>query len=61
MSWAGQSRRLRLDQRLVAGIGNLWKAEALWAARVSPWRPVAEVSDEELRAVLQAEAHAHAH
>ena len=43
-----------LDQRLVAGIGNLWKAEALWAARVSPWRPVAEVSDEELRAVLQA-------
>ena len=43
-----------LDQRLVAGIGNVWKAEALWDARVSPWRPMAEVSDEELRAVLQA-------
>jgi endonuclease-8 len=43
-----------LDQRLVAGIGNLWKAEALWDTRVSPWRPLAEVSDEELRAVLQA-------
>jgi endonuclease-8 len=42
-----------LDQRLVAGIGNLWKAEALWAARVSPWRPLAELSDEELSAVLQ--------
>jgi endonuclease-8 len=28
-----------LDQRLVAGIGNMWKAEALWRARVSPWRP----------------------
>jgi len=41
-----------LDQRLVAGIGNVWKAEALWQARVSPWRPVAGVSDEELRAVL---------
>src|SRR5690348_14871817 len=27
-----------LDQRLVAGIGNLWRAEALWEARVSPWR-----------------------
>ena len=27
-----------LDQRLVAGIGNLWKAESLWRARVSPWR-----------------------
>jgi endonuclease-8 len=43
-----------LDQRLVAGIGNLWKAEALWEARLSPWRPVAEVSDDELRAVLEA-------
>jgi endonuclease-8 len=43
-----------LDQRLVAGIGNVWKAEALWVARVSPWRPLGEVSDEELRAVLQA-------
>jgi endonuclease-8 len=42
-----------LDQRLVAGIGNVWKAEALWQARVSPWRPVADVSDEELRAVLE--------
>jgi endonuclease-8 len=29
-----------LDQRVVAGIGNLWKAEALWHARVSPWRTV---------------------
>src|SRR4029078_13538378 len=27
-----------LDQRLVAGIGNMWKAEALWDTRVSPWR-----------------------
>src|SRR5919201_2200014 len=43
-----------LDQRLVAGIGNLWKAEALWEARVSPWRRVGEVRDEELRAVLAA-------
>jgi endonuclease-8 len=46
-----------LDQRLVAGIGNLWKAEALWEARVSPWRPLGELGDDELRAVLEA-AHA---
>lgn len=25
------------DQRLVAGIGNMWMAEALWTIRVSPW------------------------
>jgi endonuclease-8 len=45
-----------LDQRLVAGIGNLWKAESLWQARMSPWRALAQVSDEELRATLE-EAH----
>jgi len=43
-----------LDQRLVAGIGNLWKAESLWEARVSPWRALADVGDTELIAVLEA-------
>jgi endonuclease-8 len=43
-----------LDQRLVAGIGNVWKAESLWEARVSPWRELREVADGELRAVLEA-------
>ena len=41
-----------LDQRLVAGIGNLWRAEALWRARISPWRSLGELSEEELRAAL---------
>lgn len=41
-----------LDQRLVSGIGNLWKAEALWHARLSPWRPLGDLSDDELRGVL---------
>jgi endonuclease VIII len=45
-----------LDQRLVAGIGNLWKAEALWRAGVSPWRPLGDLGDEELREVLRAAA-----
>jgi endonuclease-8 len=43
-----------LDQRLVAGIGNLWKAEALWHSRVSPWRPLEDVDGEELRETLGA-------
>jgi endonuclease-8 len=41
-----------VDQRLVAGLGNMWLAEALWRARVSPWRRVGEVSDDELEAAL---------
>jgi endonuclease VIII len=43
-----------LDQRLVAGIGNLWKAEALWEVGVSPWRRLEEADEAELRAVLEA-------
>lgn len=42
-----------LDQRNVAGIGNLWKAEALWEAQVSPWRRVGEVSTDELQSTLR--------
>lgn len=43
-----------LHQRLVSGIGNVWRAEALWEARVSPWRRLAEVGDDELLATLEA-------
>jgi len=43
-----------LDQHLVAGIGNIFKSEACFAARVDPWRPIGEVSDEELRTVILA-------
>jgi endonuclease VIII len=43
-----------LDQHLVAGIGNIFKSEACFAARVDPWRPVGELSDAELEEVLQA-------
>jgi endonuclease-8 len=45
-----------LDQRLVAGIGNVWKAETLWAVGISPWRPLRELSDGELRATLETAA-----
>jgi endonuclease VIII len=37
-----------LRQRLVAGIGNMWMAEALWAVRLSPWTPLGALSDEQL-------------
>jgi endonuclease-8 len=52
---AAQSREVGealLDQRLVAGIGNMWKAEALHAAAVSPWRRLDELDDVALRSLL---------
>jgi endonuclease VIII len=41
-----------LDQRVVAGIGNIWKAEACFAAGVDPWRPVGDVEEEEALTVI---------
>jgi endonuclease-8 len=43
-----------LDQRNIAGIGNLWKSEACWAAGIDPWRPVREISDDEAVALIAA-------
>jgi endonuclease-8 len=43
-----------LDQRNVAGIGNIWKAEGCWEAAIDPWRTVADVSDHEAVAIIDA-------
>jgi endonuclease-8 len=42
-----------LEQRTVAGIGNVWKAEACFAVGVDPWRALGEVSDQEAVALVQ--------
>jgi endonuclease-8 len=41
-----------LEQRTVAGIGNVWKAECCFAAGVDPWRALNEVSNEEALALV---------
>ena len=45
-----------LDQRLAAGIGNVYKNEVLWACEVSPFRPLAEVDDPTRRRLYQTAA-----
>ncbi len=45
-----------LDQRVLAGVGNIYKSEALWQARLHPLRPVRSLrSDERDRLVVAAE------
>jgi endonuclease-8 len=51
--WLGEAM---LDQSLVAGIGNMWMAEALWRARLSPWRRLRDVGDDERRLALETAA-----
>ena len=43
-----------LEQRTVAGIGNLWKAEACWEARIDPWCRTGDVPDEQAVAIVDA-------
>lgn len=45
-----------LDQRTVAGLGNVLKSETLFLSRVSPFARVADLDDDALRALL-AEGH----
>jgi formamidopyrimidine-DNA glycosylase len=43
-----------IDQRVVAGLGNIYVCEALWRARVSPLRPARAVSPDEAEAIVAA-------
>lgn len=43
-----------LDQSTVAGIGNMWKAEALFDVGLSPWRELRQTSDEQVLEVIDA-------
>jgi endonuclease-8 len=45
-----------LDQRAVAGIGNVYKSEVCFIERLDPWRTVASVDDAALIAALQTAA-----
>jgi formamidopyrimidine-DNA glycosylase len=46
-----------LDQRVVAGIGNIYAAEALWRARIDPRAPAASLGSGELARLLSAIRH----
>jgi endonuclease-8 len=41
-----------LNQRVMAGIGNVYKAEVLFACRVSPFAKVQALSDEQVRCLI---------
>jgi endonuclease-8 len=43
-----------LDQRNIAGLGNIWKAEGCWEAAIDPWRLLSRLSDDEAAAIVAA-------
>lgn len=42
-----------LDQRVVAGIGNVYRCESLWSRKINPWKPVSALDDATLAELLQ--------
>ncbi|QUD86293.1 bifunctional DNA-formamidopyrimidine glycosylase/DNA-(apurinic or apyrimidinic site) lyase [Phenylobacterium montanum] len=47
-------KTLLLDQRIVAGLGNIYVCEALWRARISPLKPGGEIRPAALKTLVQA-------
>lgn len=45
-----------LDQRIACGVGNVYKSEVLWACRVDPWTPVADLDVATRRHLLETAA-----
>jgi endonuclease-8 len=42
-----------LDQRNLAGVGNVWKSEGCHRAGIDPWRPLGRMSEDEVLAVVR--------
>jgi len=49
----GRLKSLLLDQRFIAGVGNIYADEALWLARLHPLRRADSLSDAEVRALYR--------
>jgi formamidopyrimidine-DNA glycosylase len=50
----GKIKQVLMDQRVIAGIGNIYSDEILWKAKVHPLREVKELKEEELRKIYEA-------
>lgn len=50
----GPIKPVLLDQKVIAGLGNIYAAEALWRARISPMTPARELTKPQLRRLLAA-------
>jgi formamidopyrimidine-DNA glycosylase len=42
-----------LDQRVIAGIGNVYRCESLWSRKINPWKPVSALDDATMRELLE--------
>lgn len=50
----GPIKPVLLDQRVIAGLGNIYAAEALWHAKISPEAPASSLTTKQVSALLRA-------
>jgi formamidopyrimidine-DNA glycosylase len=50
----GKIKQVLMDQKVIAGIGNIYSDEILWEAKINPFRRVSELSGKELKGIYQA-------
>jgi formamidopyrimidine-DNA glycosylase len=50
----GRIKQILMDQKIIAGIGNIYSDEILWKARIYPLRDIPKITDEGLRRIFKA-------
>jgi formamidopyrimidine-DNA glycosylase len=50
----GPIKPVLLDQRVIAGLGNIYAAESLWRAKIAPTAPAASLNARQVAALLSA-------
>ncbi len=50
----GKIKQILMDQKVVAGIGNIYSDEILWAVKVSPFKRACKLSKNETQAIYRA-------
>lgn len=51
---SGQLKSVLADQSMLAGVGNAYSDEILWAAKLSPFKPAAKLDDQEMARLYEA-------
>ena len=50
----GRIKQVLMDQKVIAGIGNIYSDEILWLAKVHPLKDISKLSEAELRRIYSA-------
>ncbi len=50
----GKIKQVLMDQKIIAGIGNIYSSEILWQAKVHPLKEVKKLKEEELKRIFEA-------